>query len=86
MMKKHTPEPWFAVDVRSEHPRTLVYVCVHGANGNAVAGAYEKTESSSANARRIVACVNACAGVTTKELEALDASDIVLALALNGEK
>ena len=62
---KHTKEPWHVCDpteqihaVRSEAGRIVADV------------GYSDTDAQNRmNARRIVACVNACAGVTTEELE-----------------
>lgn len=55
---KHTAEPW-------KHMETRVYL------GNE--GGFDLCDAPSpeANARRIVACVNACAGIETEKLEAV---------------
>lgn len=57
MEQKHTPEPWGI----TENPRQIV-----AANGSTVA---KLTALDLPNARRIVACVNACAGFANEELE-----------------
>lgn len=69
---KHTPEPWSAgvIKYKGEWHFTAVPV---GNEGKitalcGLAGANGEDESI-ANARRIVACVNACAGVETGHLE-----------------
>ena len=62
---KYTKEPWHVCEpterlhaVRAETGRIVADVC------------YSDTDAQNRmNARRIVACVNACAGVTTEELE-----------------
>ena len=72
-MIKHTKEPWFhhaasgsqhcaggyinASESRSDH--AIAHICGSGFK----CGEYQ------ANARRIVACVNACAGLPTEQLE-----------------
>jgi hypothetical protein len=76
---KHTPEPWGL----SIYPDSLVIVAGRGFSvcdcvpGNPID---ISADEAIANARRIVACVNACSGITTEELEeegkdALDISD-----------
>ena len=56
----HTPEPWEVTDLRyirqSNEPRHVV-------------ARASKMDGMEANARRIVACVNACAGIETYALE-----------------
>lgn len=56
----HTPEPWEVTDLRyirqSNEPRHVV-------------ARASKMDGMEANARRIVACVNACAGISTELLE-----------------
>lgn len=71
MIAQHTKEPWavskakhmggeyqIAVIAESRGDRSLV---IHAEQGN--------EDQDDANARRIVACVNACAGIATHELE-----------------
>ena len=48
MKTKHTPEPWIAVGERVAGNGILIALCGHG---------------NADNAARIVACVNACAGM-----------------------
>lgn len=64
-MSNHTKEPWYVnpYDVAS----------IHGPDNTGIADlrfkdGYQRTNAE-ANARRIVACVNACVGLETKELE-----------------
>lgn len=70
---KHTPEPW-SIDpddrpnmhwnnhiVSDENPNIAICFMAHDGT--------EQNECGEANARRIVACVNACAGVDTEFLE-----------------
>lgn len=56
----HTPGPWRIHDTGSIYSGPLYVASTVG-------------ESEQANARRIVACVNACEGVSTKALELLAA-------------
>lgn len=64
-MGKHTPEPWEA----QWQPRLSV---IHGPEGEHIAdtGCWRDDEHPEmrANAERIVACVNACAGISTEQL------------------
>ena len=71
-MSKHTPEPW----VRGE--RLLDIVSSKGNLVARLAGTVGKCEIEDANLRRIVACVNACAGVSNGEL-AMTTMSVVLA-------
>lgn len=60
---KHTPEPWRANELQAD---------IDGRNGEAVAVCYcndDNGDDAIANARRIVACVNSCAGIPTDWLE-----------------
>ena len=73
MSEQHTPEPW-AIDpddrpnmqwnnhIVSEANQDIA-ICFMAHDGT------EDNECGEANARRIVACVNACAGYATEELE-----------------
>lgn len=63
---KHTPEPW-SVDPDS----TDYYASILDADGadTILLGDYVDWWMTKANARRIVACVNACAGIETGHLE-----------------
>lgn len=77
--EKHTAEPWQVgvgednglpcVDAYDETGH-LIELCECWGE---VVDKFE-TEQSRANARRIVACVNACAGIPTEELEAVGRS------------
>lgn len=62
-MSKHTPEPWVRGD------RLLDIVSSKGNLVARLAGTVGKCEIEDANLRRIVACVNACRGLPTDELE-----------------
>jgi hypothetical protein len=62
----HTPEPW--------EVRDGMVIKAVGDDGAYVAAAVRapaghSKEQADANARRIVACVNACAGIPTEDLE-----------------
>lgn len=72
-MNKHTPEPWVLFEVgdrnshfcpASEKDKTSI-LTVTEESGTAFAAVYSEED-----ARRIVACVNACTGVDTDLLEA----------------
>lgn len=84
MTTQHTPEPWRAYDLESSTPhigtigpagRGWLYETVadfyHDTDDStSVVGAiYEPHPNAAANARRIVACINACAGIPIEELE-----------------
>ena len=63
---KHTPEPW---QVFEDDPRAIVtkenpMLSLLSVGEDGLAIMYEE-----ADARRIVACVNACAGISTENLE-----------------
>jgi hypothetical protein len=65
MIAKHTPEPWALNGLRIESKEE------HGwANGGWII-AEVFGDDASANARRVVACVNACAGVHENYLQAV---------------
>lgn len=83
-MTHHTPEPW-ATDYRERHDGMFAQE-VFDANGETIAtlawfpvdSGVGTTTNREANARRIVACVNACAGVSNGEL-AMTTMSVVLA-------
>ena len=60
----HTKEPWHVCDglISSEKKEAIALVEHSGMNGPV-------SPTGSANARRIVACVNACSGIETELLE-----------------
>lgn len=63
MTTEHTPDPWFVIDPL--HGHATEYKCVQiGADEM-----YSTLEMKPEDARRIVACVNACAGISTEALE-----------------
>lgn len=66
-MDKHTSEPWSQRDqyVRAPAKGKLTPHIAQICCGNTA----RPTEQELANARRIVACVNACAGIPTEALE-----------------
>lgn len=75
-MTRHTPEPWYAERTAGECP-----IIVQGAaRPVAVARLTGRTRDPDADARRIVACVNACSCFATEALEAsaLDRAFIAL--------
>jgi hypothetical protein len=65
---KHSPEPWGIWTSPAPQPY-CAYVC--DAEGVCIARTTGMTqEEANASARRIVACVNACAGLPVEALEA----------------
>lgn len=68
---EHTREPWkYGKELSASAGEWLISVDAGSCwRGNPIAETRPATGDEQANARRIVACVNACAGVTTKELE-----------------
>lgn len=70
---KHTPEPW-TFSIGDSH------LYLRGDNGNIVARSLELSDNGAqkANFRRIVACVNACAGLPTATLEAPEPWEAVI--------
>lgn len=66
----HTKEPWYAVGAWVENPNDdAPDICNCDPAAMAQAHFDQSYEVTCANARRIVACVNACAGIETHELE-----------------
>lgn len=66
-MKQHTPEPWARGTHSADNGEPLDMI--FGCDGRVVVG---DDVITTANARRIVACVNACAGWETGQLEAME--------------
>lgn len=87
---KHTPEPWgLDTETRKKGDRTLVRLpTVNGLRGEYIAEAHYVREFhgkvtkpvAEANAARIVACVNACAGLSNEELERGVVGDLIAML------
>ncbi len=84
MAEQHTPEPWVAQHLRGE-----LLITPTGADGGAalakllivVPGPADRwLDTRAANARRIVACVNACAGIPTGALDAGTIPALIVAL------
>lgn len=74
MTQKHSPEPWCTDQMSHEEP--LMDITIIAANDDRVAKVWiddAPVEDFNArqrlNARRIVACVNACIGISTEALE-----------------
>lgn len=80
MSEKHTPEPWItdATGDGGDIARHIMNANGHGpvyiARLPMVGTLGRAYKSQEANARRIVACVNACKGITTADLETMVAS------------
>jgi hypothetical protein len=78
MSTQHTPEPWKIVEHNWEHtgiyPESGHRIAVCEINPEVDENTQERYEAiNDANARRIVACVNACAGIPTEVLENIGA-------------
>jgi hypothetical protein len=66
-MNAHTKEPWV------NHQEDNIITDTDGLRCLAQArGSHISIDERNANARRIVACINACAGISTKVLETLE--------------
>ena len=63
-MSKHTPEPW-NIYFNSQDDFVIRKMFADGQESHVVA----RCHSGAANARRIVACVNACEGFSIEELQ-----------------
>lgn len=68
MSAKHTPGPWAVHGHHIESETTGFWIA------DAIAAFPEHSETQAENARRIVACVNACEGIETSELEEIAVS------------
>lgn len=62
-MSEHTKEPWHTG--KNHNAERFIY----GEDGWAIAECVQTKDKMFANARRIVACVNACKGISTEKLE-----------------
>ena len=74
MSQQHTPEPWRVFSHSWSNTSVLADGFDHAICGLDINHATEESQESDealmgANARRIVACVNACAGIPTEALE-----------------
>lgn len=82
--RKHTPEPWHLCEVKNETGRIKHLVPVD-AEEMSLLTIVENDQATFAaiynddDARRIVACVNACAGIDTELLEIIEDNDKTLA-------
>lgn len=76
---KHSPEPWRVEQGSMRDIETATGTTVVWGHDD-----YSEPTMSEANARRIVACVNACAGMSTEALEG-DALDRLVHLAIEAE-
>jgi hypothetical protein len=69
-MSEHTPEPWSVYEGENIHG-------VLDSEGKHLAEMWQRKQYNSlANARRIVACVNACEGISTETLEKVKLADV----------
>ena len=62
MDKEHTPEPW-------RYSEVIGGCWVYAGDREVLAYKHSPDHEGKANARRIVACVNACEGISTDEIE-----------------
>ena len=62
-MSEYSKEPWHVGDMNNNAD------FIYGVDGWAIANCYLNKGISAKNARRIVACVNACKGISTEKLE-----------------
>jgi hypothetical protein len=69
-MSEHTKEPWAI-----HNSKNLIAILDY--EGKHLAELWQRKEYDSvANARRIVACVNACAGIPTEALEQITSGEL----------
>jgi hypothetical protein len=79
-MKKHTPEPWeWAIEDGFRTVRVDGYGTITVVKGGAGLTCIN-AEMGDANAARIVACVNACAGISNEALESGVVAELVAVL------
>ncbi len=77
MAEQHTPEPWHAIKLDLSFDETNErfievegrFIIVDATRFWVLAGVENNDGHGEANARRIVACVNACADIPTEALE-----------------
>ena len=87
----HTAEPWCVGNTRTvkyatgESTETAIHYGDEESRGNCIAMTYGHFgfDGSEADARRIVACVNACAGIPTDDLEHGDIAKALKIFALD---
>lgn len=76
-MRKHTAEPWVILPEECDKPYIRIRGTILGGRykiANVITPVYEgvherEADETRENARRIVACVNACKGLSTSDLE-----------------
>ena len=73
-----SPEPWLA----TSWDCNPAVIGPGGTRDDLIAWCTVGGQQAKADARRIVACVNACVGVDTAELEGLEPGDVASALGL----
>ena len=90
-MSEHTKEPWKYYELEDDRfgvkiPREKK--TRYGAEPYAVIGGFEPEDRNEmkANARRIVACVNACAGIPTTRLENGAADILAFSMELKNQR
>ncbi len=71
---QHTPEPWKIGDGKPPFASWAGQILGQHSDGEFILATCNQNypEDAKANARRIVACVNACRGIPTEDLEAVE--------------
>lgn len=80
--QQHTAEPWH---VDEENTARIIYASDGWAIADLISSQMLTEQTAKANARRIVACVNACAGIPSDLLEAFRTGGALKVLATNLE-
>lgn len=80
-MSEHTKEPWCVGDTTHENGE-FIETAIMALEGRAAIAVcldfgFNNLGMREANARRIVACVNACAGIDTEKLEGVNANKYI---------
>ena len=68
-MSEHTKEPWKAAHEEGDNAELWIYNSEVGSKQYAIGVLFSLNPSAEKDASRIVACVNACAGISNEELE-----------------
>ena len=68
-MGEHTKEPWKAAYEEGDDAELWIYNSEVGSKQYAIGVLFSLNPSAEKDASRIVACVNACAGISNEELE-----------------
>jgi len=89
-MSKHTPEPWDIFDIRLQSDfQPVAHIGQNDANEDLWVGQRHTQIHGGGpdeDARRIVACVNACKGISTERLEKMVPGTLANLIVLKGRK